>query len=95
MSEEQICRSLKVIEGVLVKVLQRNRTNRMCVWGGIKERDYGVTAVTQKDWWYFCSCLRVPALPQLRCSLKMWLGSDPRPGNFHKPQVDKKKENID
>ena len=31
MSEEQICRSLKVIEGVLIKVLQRKDVGILCM----------------------------------------------------------------
>ena len=30
ISEDQICRALKVIVGVLAKILQRNRTNISC-----------------------------------------------------------------
>ena len=28
-----------------------------------------------------------PILPQLWCGLQQWLGFDPWPGNFHRPQV--------
>ena len=66
----KICRALNVIEGVLVKVLQRNRTNSVCA-GGIMERDYGVPALMQKDWWLLCSGLKDSALPLLWHRLKL------------------------
>ena len=43
ISEDQICRALKVIVGVLAKILQRNRTNILCacvcVCVCVRERD--------------------------------------------------------
>ena len=35
-----------------------------------------------------------PVLPQLQCSLQLWHGFDPWPGNFHTPWVwpEKRKE---
>ena len=58
-SEDQIHRALKVIVGVLIKILLRRRTNVcvcVCVCVCVYERQiYGVPVVALWDWWHLCN----------------------------------------